>query len=152
MFFPKRLHNKQEPIQRQVYIPAQLDGTNVKVKGSNAVTIVSRLPGARACITAQGKRDRERLRQGLPQVHIPIPLRKLLRALQQRIPGKYTYPDFLYKLAIPFEAKVERSKCKYWKDWHLLSPDILRLYFQSFYIGRYRGCISLISCCLIPNN
>ena len=33
MFFPKRLHNKQEPIQRQVYIPAQLDGTNVKVKG-----------------------------------------------------------------------------------------------------------------------
>lgn len=44
--------------------------------------------GSRAGHAAQGQHPGERLRQQLPEVDVQVPLRQLLRAVQQRVPGQ----------------------------------------------------------------
>ena len=58
----------------------------LKIVQQSVLTL--RCAGARADQPPTGQHRGEGLCEGLPALHLPVPLRELLRALQQRVPGK----------------------------------------------------------------
>ena len=63
---------------------------------SYSYSVIKSLTGPRAFQPSPCIYGGERLRQSLPPFHIPVPIRKLLRALQQRISGQLQIPIQLF--------------------------------------------------------